>query len=39
MIGYNQKVSVMIYEKILEAFPLKQGQDKDSFITFIFFIF
>lgn len=31
MIEYNQKVSVMIYGTMLEAFPLKAGQEKDSF--------
>lgn len=31
MIGYNQIISIMIYEKTLEIFSLKQGQDKDSY--------
>lgn len=31
MIEYNKKVSIMIYGKMLEAFPLKSGQEKDNF--------
>lgn len=40
MTEHNQsQYYIMIYGKMLEALPLKQGQDKDSFYYHYYLIF